>query len=235
METYNEFLNRINSFEKKKPEFGEASFTVNQSLAQKVDNANKFRRFYGDTVVFGLDDDVKARLCDYVDLLYSSVPQCFCERLVPHTFHMTLHDLSNSAVLGDVAEELFVNEIKVTEIMGEFKKFNGTEIRLKSKCIFNMVNTSLVLGLYPIDEINHRILTQMYSLLDGVKKLNYPLTPHITLAYYNINGFQPSAAAALDETVERINETLDFCVTLRDLYYQKFVSMNHYIDIIKLL
>ena len=235
METYNEFLNRINSFEKKKPEFGEVSFIVNQSLAQKVDSTNKFRQFYGDTVVFGLDDDIKARLCDYVDILYSSVPQCFCERLVPHTFHMTLHDLSNSAVLGDVAEELFVNEIKVAEIMGEFKQFKGTEIRLKSKCIFNMVNTSLVLGLYPIDEINHRILTQMYSLLDGVKKLSYPLTPHITLAYYNVNGFEPCAAAALDDAVERINDTLDFCVTLRDLYYQKFVSMNNYINIIKLL
>lgn len=235
METYNEFLCRINSFEHKRPGLSGSSFTVNPSLAQKVDSANKFRPFYGDTVVFGLDDDIKARLSDYVDILYRSVPQCFCERLNPHTFHMTLHDLDNCAVLGDVAEDLFRNEIEVANKMAEFKKFKGAEIRLKSKYIFNMVNTSLVLGLYPVDETNHHVLTQMYSVPEGVKKLSYPLTPHITLAYYNINGFDACAAAALENIVESINDTLDFYVTLRDLYYQKFVSMNNYFDIIKLL
>ena len=235
METYREFLDRINSFEKKRPEFGVAPFTVNPSLAQKVDNANRFKRFYGDTVVFDLDDEVKARLDDYVDLLYRSAPQCFCERLIPHTFHMTLHDLANCAIFSDVAEELSANQTKIAEKMAEFEKFKGTAIRLKGKFIFNMVNTSLVLGLYPIDEPNHRVLTQMYSVLDGVKKLSYPLTPHITLAYYNVNGFDACAASALQDTVERMNDSLDFDITVRDLYYQTFISMNDYTDVIKLL
>ena len=235
METYREFLDRINSFEKKQPGFSGAAFSVNPLLTQKVDSTNKFKSFYGDTVVFSLDDEIKARLGNYVDILYSSVPQCFCERLTPHTFHMTLHDLDNCAFLGDVKNELFRNEINVAEKIGEFKKFKGAEIRLKSKYIFNMVNTSLVLGLYPVDENNYRVLTQMYSVLDGVKKLSYPLTPHITLAYFNINGFDSHDATALGDTVRRINDMLDFSVTLRDLYYQKFMSMNNYIDVFKLL
>ena len=235
METYNEFLNRINLFEKKQPGFGGVSFTVNPSLTHKVDITNKFRRFYGDTVVFSLDDDIKTQLDDYVNILYSSVPQCFCERLPTHTFHMTLHDLDNCSFHGEVEKKLICNEIRVAEKMEEFKKFKGVEIRLKSKFIFNMVNTSLVLGLYPVDETNHRVLTQMYSVLDGVKKLNYPLTPHITLAYYNVKGFDAYAATTLENTVERINDTLDFYIAVRDLYYQKFVSMNSYKNIIKLL
>ena len=235
METYKEFLDRINLFEKRRPDLGGAAFSVNPLLAQKVDSTNKFKKFYGDTVVFGLDEDIKARLCDYVDILYHSAPQCFCERLTPTTFHMTLHDLDNCAFLGDVEKTLSNNRIKVAEKIEEFKKFKGTEIRLKGKYIFNMVNTSLVLGLYPIDEDNYRKLMQMYSILDGVKKLSYPFTPHITLAYYNFNGFDSRAADKLDNAVTRINDALDFNITLRDLYYQKFVSMNNYIDVFKLL
>lgn len=50
-----------------------------------------------------------------MDLLYQSAPECFCERLVSNTFHVTLHDLSNSPSLQDVAEELFENELRVIE------------------------------------------------------------------------------------------------------------------------
>ena len=235
METYKEFLDRINLFEKRQPDLRRAPFSVNPLLAQKVDCTNKFKKFYGDTVVFDLDEEIKARLENYVDMLYNSVPQCFCERLTPHTFHMTLHDLDNCAFPGDVEKVMFNNQIKVMEKIEEFEKFKGAEIRLKGKYIFNMVNTSLVLGLYPIDEDNYRKLMQMYLISDGVKKLSYPFTPHITLAYYNINGFDSRAAKALDNTVTGINDTLDINITLRDLYYQKFVSMNNYTDVIKLL
>ena len=235
METYREFLDRINTFEKKQPEFGATPFTVNSSLTQKVGIDNKFKPFYGDTVVFDLSNEVKSRLCDYVNLLYNVAPQCFCERLNTQTFHMTLHDLSNNSTLSDVAEELLQNEINVTKKVSEFEKLQGVEIRLKCKYVFNMVNTSLVLGLYPIDETHHCLLSQLYSVLDGVKTLSYLLTPHITLAYYNVHGFDAHAAKVLSDTVARINNTLDFEITVRDLYYQKFASMNEYKNVIKLL
>lgn len=115
METYQEFLDRISSFEKKDINYGNGFFRGNLSISQKVDKDNSFRNFYGDTVVFALDDIVKEKLAEYVDLLYQSAPECFCERLVSNTFHVTLHDLSNSPSLQDVAEELFENELRVIE------------------------------------------------------------------------------------------------------------------------
>lgn len=97
-----------------------------------------------------------------------------------------------------------------------------------------MVNTSLVLGVYPASEADYRRLADLYCIFDEVKKLDYPFTPHITLAYYNVNGFDTRSAEILENTVNRLNENqLEF--ELDDLYYQKFKSMNGYADIIKLL
>ena len=235
METYREFLDRINSFEKKEINYGNKFFKGNPSISQKVSKDNVFRNFYGDTIVFALDDIVKAKLAEYVELLYQTAPECFCERLVPHTFHVTLHDLSNAPVLRDVAEELFENELKVIEKMSEIQKQENEKIKMKSKYIFNMVDTSLVLGLYPANEGEYRRLMDLYLLFDSVKKLSYPFTPHITLAYYNVDGFDLQAARRLEAAVNMLNKNkIEIELDMNHLCYQKFKSMNDYVDIINL-
>lgn len=237
METYQEFLNRIDSFEKKEINYGDGYFTGNPSISEKVDRDNHFRSFFGDTVVFALEDGVKKRLSGLVDILYRAAPACFCERLAPHTFHVTLHDLGNAPVLRDVAEELFENELMVIEKWGKYKNRGNIKIKMRGKSIFNMVGTSLVLGLYPVNEEEYRRLMGLYSVFDDVKKLNYPFTPHITLAYYNVNGFDRQAAGCLKEAVERLNaggSALEIELKLEALYYQKFRSMNDYVDVIPL-
>ncbi|MDE7132485.1 MAG: hypothetical protein K2O65_11890 [Lachnospiraceae bacterium] len=233
METYQEFLDRINSFEKKEINFGNKYFKGNPSISQKVDKDNTYRRFYGDTIVFALDNIVKEKLARYVEVLYRAAPTCFCERLVLNTFHMTLHDLSNAPVLRDVAEELFENELKVIEKMRKIQNQEKATIRMKSKYIFNMVDTSLVLGLYPVGEEEYRKLMELYFMFEDVKKLPYPFTPHITLAYYNVNGFDLQAAGMLEEAVSKLNQDeMEIELNVNNLYYQKFKSMNDYIDII---
>lgn len=235
METYVEFLSRIDSFEKSEINFGDEYFECNPSLSKKVNNDNTFADFYGDTVVFGLDDATKARLAECVDSLYAVALSCFCERLAPNTFHVTLHDLSNSPNLRDISDELFFNELKVIEKATELRDVDRTAIKLKSKYIFNMVDTSLVLGLYPADERDHKRLMKLYGIFDDVKKPNYPLTPHITLAYYNVNGFDKRAAEALKIAVDRLNKDIAIDVNVNSLYYQKFTSMNDYIDVIRII
>ncbi len=236
METYTEFLNRINAFEKPQLCLGNDRFTANPSLTNKVAADNTFKNFYGDTVVFALDDRAKTKLARYADALHKTVPQCFCQALKDDTFHVTLHDLSNSAALSDIAEELFYNELGVAKLGQELKRYADAKIVLKSKYVFNMVNTSIVFGLYPSDENSHKTLTSLYSVFDSIKKLSYPLTPHITLAYYNVNGFDTDAARALESAVNGINSNDGFQLTLnvKDLRYQKFTSMNDYVDIIDL-
>ncbi|MBD5534963.1 MAG: ligT like phosphoesterase [Lachnospiraceae bacterium] len=235
METYWQFLDRIDSFEKKELNLGNQYFRGNPSILQKVDLDNMFRDFYGDTVVFTLDERTKETLNEYVELLYRSVSECFCERLTPDTFHMTLHDLSNSPSLQNVAEELSENKRKIMDKIEEIQKTGKAEIKMKSKYIFNMVDTSLVLGLYPAGEDAYHRLIELYSIFDTVKKLNYPFTPHITLAYYNTNGFDLRAARILENTVRHLNHNeIEINLDMNHLYYQKFKSMNDYINIINL-
>ncbi|MBQ2800770.1 MAG: hypothetical protein IJF03_05205 [Lachnospiraceae bacterium] len=198
MESYQSFLDRINSFEKSEVDFGDEYFKGNPSIAQKVDKNNKFQTFYGDTIVFNLDEVTKKTLSELVESLYSIVPECFCERLVSNTFHMTLHDLSNSPVLQKIATEVFENELNVIE---KAKQIHEKKIKMRSKYIFNMVNTSLVLGLYPVNEEEYTKLMELYELFNDVKQLDYPLTPHITLAYYSIDGFDIKSAKKLEHAI----------------------------------
>lgn len=80
---------------------------------------------------------------------------------------------------------------------------------------------------------------ELYTLFDGVKKLNYPFPPHITLAYYHVNGFRLQAAGKLERAVNQLNcdkvhQKMEIILDVKQLYYQKFCSMNDYINIIPL-
>lgn len=234
METYSDFLDRINSFQKSEVDYGNEYFLGNPSIALKVNKDNEFRAFYGDTVVFNLDNETKEKLTKIVNRINDVASECFCEKLVSNTFHMTLHDLSNSPKLEEIAIELFENELKVAKIAENIAE---EKIKMKTKFIFNMVNTSLVLGLYPINEGEFNKLMKLYTLIDDVKKLGYPLTPHITLGYYNVNGFSVDSARKLKNIVREQNTTeseIEIELSTNELFYQKFVSMNEYINIFSL-
>lgn len=232
METYQEFLDRIGAFEKKEVSFGDGYFRANPSLAQKVGPDNRFRPFFGDTVVFDLEEATKGEIAAIAETLHREAGECFCEKLATDTFHMTLHDLSNAPLLETVAPEIADHQQKVRS---KAEKIGAQTIKMKTKAIFNMVNTSLVLGLYPANEEEYQKLMAMYMLFDDVKKLPYPFTPHITLAYYNPKGFAAASAKKLERTVRKLNESdLEICLTTRRLFYQVFSSMNEFTNVLSL-
>ncbi|MBQ1991986.1 MAG: hypothetical protein II233_04355 [Clostridia bacterium] len=78
---------------------------------------------------------------------------------------------------------------------------------------------------------------ELYYLFDDVKKLDYPLTPHITLGYYNINGFDTTSARRLEDIVQELNTAemqIELELDTKQLFYQKFVSMNDYINVVNM-
>lgn len=230
MENYKDFLNRINSFEKETLYLGDDDFQVNSGVLAKVSN-NKFANFYGDTVVFNLDNSTKSKLAEITEKLHSFAGECFCEKLKESTFHITLHDLNNSPVLQDISTDISKSEINLKKTL-QNNPIKSQTIRMKTSYIFNMVNTSIVLGLYPADNVEYNKLITLYNLVDKIKVLPYPLTPHITLAYYNQNGFSKNSARKLESIVNKLNkEQFEIPLSTKNLVYQKFTSMNNYIDI----
>lgn len=62
-----------------------------------------------------------------------------------------------------------------------------------------------------------------------------PVTPH-TLAYYHVDGFDTASAEKLEQLVYELNaEDMEIELDTRTLFYQKFISMNEYINIINLV
>lgn len=230
-ESYDEFLNRIFSYEHKTLDLGSGYFKANDAVNEKVDENNRFKRFYGDTVVFDLDDITKARIATLENELYEKAPESFAERLVCGTFHMTLHDLSASTDINNVAPLCFENEIKLLEILKANPASNRV-IRMKTRCIFNILNISLALALYPADESEFEKLMQLYYLVDEVRELDYKLTPHITLAYFSRYVFSEESKRNIESVVNRFNEEEhEIELSTDKLYYQKFTSMNDYYNV----
>lgn len=229
MESYNQFLERIFSFEKEPMWFGEGDFKINPSVYKKVAENRQFINFYGDTVVFDLEDDIKQLLKGYLELLYRDSEVCFGEKLVPNTFHMTLHDLSNSENLAEISKTMAANQDKLVDLVKMHQHLLHQTIEMQSTVIFNMVNASLVLGLIPKDENEYAKLIKLYYLINDVRELPYPLTPHITLAYFSRNGFSQHKARELETIINELNKTkLPVRLDTKNLVYQRFTSMNNY-------
>ena len=233
MEKYDIFLSRIGEFQLPDMDLGKSYFKGKPSLAYKIDEENRLKDFFGDTVVFELDDETKAAIGKIIDEIYEAAPLCFAERLHNATLHMTLHDLSNSPRREDVDEEMARN---LEEIKKRQSRFGKKVIKMRTSVIFNMVNTSLVMGLVPTSEGEFDKLMAIYGIVDEVKRAEYPLTPHVTLGYYNVHGFDEGSARALEEVVGRLNrkEPLDIILDTDRLYYQRFTSMNQYENVVGL-
>ena len=200
-------------------------FATNPNLPQKVDEKGNFLPFRGNTTVFLLEDREKEQLAALRDELYAAVPEMLAAPLKTETFHMTLHDLLNGAAATEG------NMVRAAEeTRGVFAAFprKGT-IQMRGTWTFNMVNTSIVLGLEPVTEQGAERLSAMYRSLEPVVSLGYALTPHITLAYFRPGEYGADPLAKLRQVLKPapVSVTLD----MGNLVLQNFEDMNHYITL----
>lgn len=232
-EDYVAFQNRIFSFEKPNFCFGADKLVPSNSAKEKVDSSGGYRFFIGDTVVFNLEDSVKDLIqCQYVDPLYRVSGRCFSEKFHKKMLHMTLHDLNASAHYNEeILKKMCETEFALSEKLERLSVENET-INMETICVFNMVNTSLVLGLKPKSKFDYDILMSLYMLVDELCPLPYQLTPHITLAYYGNNELNSYELREIESCVNSLNSLhFDIPLSMRQLYYQKFVNMNKYFNI----
>lgn len=205
------------------PEQGE--FSTNRNLNKKVNTTGGFLPFYGNTVVFDLCDETKMALQNLQDELYRNAGWMLSQKLDPSTFHMTLHDLVNGPELREELKAGMAEvEAKVKPLLAQWR--NLSPLHMKTTWLFNMVNTSIVLGLVPADEESWHRLDEMYTALESVVHLGYALTPHITVAY-----FKPGIWSQYDMNYLRhALHSVELGVEMRmeDLHYQVFQDMNHY-------
>ena len=203
----------------------EGDFHTNPGLEKKVGPDGRFLPFFGDTVVFDLKEDCKASLAVLQKELYAAAGEYLAQALAPETFHMTLHDLNNSPVLSPELEAAMErSRVAVKPILDSWRAL--PPIRMRASWLFNMVNTSIVLGLVPADEESRRQLEGMYMALENILPLGYALCPHITMAYYRPGCLYGAALEALRSALHPVE--LEAELGMDALYYQRFSDMNHY-------
>lgn len=220
------------------------SFYTADGLANKVGQDGSFVPFPGSTVVFRPEKlcvqvvELMQRLLyhklDGTDMLAAPLPAA--------AIHMTLHDLISRETCGsDPADEKqYGREVseslaRAAEIVERIRsKYAGRRIAMTADRIVNMVSKSLVLMLRPQTEEDYALLMELYRPFDAVRSLPYPLTPHITLAYFKpgkIDGDKLGRAVEFAQ-INPANAPV-FTFWPEGLTAQGFLDMQSYIDIPK--
>ena len=193
-------------------------FSTHGDLQQKITPDGNYRSFPGSTVVFRLDRDTfrMVRLIQATLHRHLDETGMLAKPLPVSTLHMTLHDLVSPEqnASGSEEEKQYAREVENSlgqaEIIvrGIQERYAGQEITLIPDRIVNMVGKSLVLLMKPASEQDYSLLLDMYRQFDAIKTLPYPLTPHITLAYFRpgmidgerlsavVNAIQPDPGAS---------------------------------------
>lgn len=205
------------------PEQGE--FETNPNLLKKVSGDGGFLPFYGNTVVFLLEDKIKESLAGLQSQIYQAAGWMLCQPLDSDTFHMTLHDLLNGTEkTADLCQRMEEAKKRAEPFLFQWRDLPS--LQMKATWLFNMVNTSIVLGLAPADEEATSRLDALYTAMDSIVPLGYGLTPHITMAYFRPGRYSPEQLQSLRNALRPIELELE--LRMDQLVHQTFTDMNHY-------
>lgn len=203
-------------------------FCTHPSLIHKVDPhdaAGRFLPFWGNTVVFDLDDETKHTLAALQAQLYAAAGDMLAQPLDPASFHMTLHDLENaSGPMPAVHPALDAAAQKAIPAIEYWR--DQPPIRMQGSWLFNMNHTSIVLGLKPATPDDALRLSTKYEVLQSAKPLDYPLCPHITLAYFKPGVYDMQAVNALRSVLQPVPIPLQ--LQMENLQLMNFTDMNRY-------
>lgn len=208
-------------------------WSVPASLEQKVHTMGDLRPFQGDTLVFPLDGAALDACESLQERLTAGLEGLFAARLDPREFHLTLHDLSNGANLPRLEREREQNEQACRRL---FRDVRGIleqqpdlgEIRMRPVRIFDCLNISVLVGFAPASERDYRLLLNLYQAFDEVKKLEYWLRPHVTLAYFRPRVPTLSEVEELARRCATLGPVPELRLSVWDLAYQHFEDMNRY-------
>lgn len=229
MESLQDFLNRINSFNQNSlPK--DCDMQTNTNLLKKVDTNGKLLNYSGNTIVFYLPEDVKEKIYLIQQKLYDICGDILAEQLTKDSFHITLHDLLNGIPSENLQQEILKIQPLAIKILD-----NKTDIiRMKSNFLFNMVNTSMVLGFEPVDNDSHKTLMRYYQDFQNVVNLDYSLTPHVTIAYFKPQIINKNQVENLQIVIDwvKAQKSIYFDLSGSMLKYQTFTNMNNYKTVI---
>ena len=200
----------------------EAEFIPHPQVGQKVSDDGGYKPFWGDTMLFWLDNTAISALTDIQQKLYNE-GLVLAKPLNSQQLHMTLHDLSHTMGCDRHWDEI---RAAAEAILSDLK---NAEVALEPVRLFPMMNTSIVAGYRPATEEDCRVLMEWYRAFDTLFSYGQP-TFHVTLAY-----FRPDFSGRMEmKHLKQALEAADtmplpkLLLTKENLVYQRFLNMNEY-------
>lgn len=196
-------------------------------LTQKVAPDGSFLPFFGDTMIFSLEEPMLRWLAGLQEALYTVAGPCLAERIAPETFHITLHDLLNQP--GRMPEGAARNRPAALEALWAAREQYPPVVAVRSRCLFSMVGASIVMGFEPAEEADCAALMALHERFQAIVPLGYPLTLHVTLAYYKPGTYGEDVLQGLRQAMARSGrEGQVWPLRLDALHYATFASMARY-------
>ncbi len=205
--------------------------TTRQPLTEKVGPDGRMLPFFGNTMIFDLPEDAQLAIARMQVMLHHGCAPMLAEPLAPATLHLTLHDLLNGTEEAALQQGMAHTGAQAQAILAELRQARLPDVHLTSTRAFNMVGGSVALGFAPDTEADCAVLMGMHARFQAVVPLDYPLTPHVTLAYYKPGTYGPEMVCALDGVLHQAAALPPVHLTLHAgmLHYYVFRDMNTYL------
>ena len=228
-ETLREFHQRVDGFMLDSlPR--EGGLVTREPLREKVGPDGRMLPFFGNTMIYDLPDAVKVQISRMQVLLHHLCGPCLAEPLSPATLHLTLHDLLNGVDESALRDGVAATGAQAEALLADMRREIAPPVQLRSVAAFNMVNGSVALGFAPETEADCARIMALHARFQQVVALSYPLTPHVTLAYYRPGRYGRDMVDALAEALRQINALppVRLSLSAEMLHYRRFSDMNHY-------
>ncbi len=216
-------LNSLDHYVHKSLDHVKGPFTHHMDLEYKVSYLGNFLPYWGNTVVFDLDEKTIEHLKSVQNDLYSAAGHMLATRLEPDTLHMTLRGLTEGTGPFPSSHERM--ERMRSGAASLIRQWRGQKpLQMRGTWIFNMNHTSLVLGLVPNNHDTYVRLMQMHGELDKLVGVKTDFCPHITLAYY-----KPGKYVKIDALRKVLRaDPIIVELPMENLKLKNFRNMNHY-------
>ncbi len=208
----------------------EGGFITREPLREKVAPDGRMLPFFGNTMIYDLPDGVKVALSRMQLQLHHPGGWFLAEPIFPQTLHLTLHDLLNGTDENALQPGIAATGAQAEALLKQIRREKLPSIHLTSMAAFNMVNGSVALGFAPDTEEDCAALMALHARFQAIVPLNYPLTPHVTLAYYRPGSYGCEMIDTLAGALQRINSLppVHLALDADALHYRRFSDMNHY-------
>ena len=181
-------------------------FGLAPAVRAKVEaGTGAWRPFYGSTVAYFLEPAARHLVDRVTDNLYAYCGDSLSARLPAESYHVTLHDLRSAEKLDDVASAVFLDTRRTGSMIST--AHNVGDVRLLCTSVFNLMNTSVAVGLVPVSDDDCERLHVARGIFDEIVPSGH-FTPHITLAYYRPDATVPLTPALLSQTLETLTESV---------------------------